>query len=337
MFRALRVTREGDAPVRAESAVLADDDLMPGDVLVDVEYSSLNYKDALALAGHPGVIRSYPLIPGIDLVGTVAASESPLWAPGDRVILNGWGIGESHHGGLAELARVKSEWLVALPGGMDARRAAAIGTAGFTAMLAVLALERAGVTVAEPVEAPAPETSPILVTGAAGGVGSIAIALLAARGNRVTASTGRTAEADYLRALGASEIIDRATLSEAGKPLQTQRWAGAIDSVGGHTLANVLAQTQYGGTVASCGLAQSAELPATVMPFILRAVTLTGINSVFAPRALREEAWGRLATDLDPALLDGMTETIGLADAVGRAGDVLAGRVRGRLVVDVRG
>jgi acrylyl-CoA reductase (NADPH) len=352
MFRALRVTREGDAPVRAESTVLADDDLMPGDVLVDVEYSSLNYKDALALAGRPGVIRSYPLIPGIDLVGTVAASESPLWAPGDRVILNGWGIGESHHGGLAERARVKSEWLVALPGGMDARRAAAIGTAGFTAMLAVLALERAGVTVAEapsvaelveappvaePVEAPAPDSSPILVTGAAGGVGSIAIALLAARGNRVTASTGRTAEADYLRALGASEIIDRATLSEAGKPLQTQRWAGAIDSVGGHTLANVLAQTQYGGTVASCGLAQSAELPATVMPFILRAVTLTGINSVFAPRALREEAWGRLATDLDPALLDGITETIGLADAVGRAGDVLAGRVRGRLVVDVRG
>lgn len=329
MFRALRVTRDADAPVRVELAELADDELMPGDVLVDVEYSSLNYKDALALAGRPGVIRDYPLIPGIDLVGTVAASETPQWKAGDRVILNGWGIGETHHGGLAERARVKSEWLVALPGGMDARRAAAIGTAGFTAMLAVLALEHAGVA--------GSDSSPILVTGAAGGVGSVAIALLAARGNRVTASTGRTGEADYLRRLGASEIIDRATLSEAGKPLQTQRWAGAIDSVGGHTLANVLAQTQYGGTVASCGLAQSAELPATVMPFILRAVTLTGINSVLAPRELREEAWGRLAADLDPALLDGMTETIGLADAAGRADDVLAGRVRGRLVVDVRG
>ncbi len=329
MFRALRMTREGDAPARVELAELTDDELMPGDVLVDVEYSSLNYKDALALTGRPGVIRSYPLIPGIDLVGTVAASESPRWKAGDRVILNGWGIGETHHGGLAERARVQGDWLVALPDGMDAERAAAIGTAGFTAMLAVLALERAGVA--------GSAAAPILVTGAAGGVGSIAIALLAARGNRVTASTGRTGEADYLRTLGASDIIDRATLSEAGKPLQTQRWAGAIDSVGGHTLANVLAQTTYGGTVASCGLAQSAELPATVMPFILRAVTLTGINSVLAPRELREEAWGRLATDLDPALLDGMIETVGLADAAGRAEDVLAGRVRGRLVVDVRG
>ena len=331
MFRALRVTREGNAQVRLELAELTDDDLMPGDVLVDVEYSSLNYKDALALAGRPGVIRHYPLIPGIDLVGTVAASDSPRWKPGDRVILNGWGIGENHHGGLAERARVNGEWLVALPSGMDAKHAAAIGTAGFTAMLAVLALERAGVATQ------ADEPGAVLVTGAAGGVGSIAIALLAVRGNRVTASTGRVEESDYLRRLGASEIIDRATLSEAGKPLQTQHWAGAIDSVGGHTLANMLAQTNYGGTVASCGLAQSAELPATVMPFILRAVTLTGINSVLAPRELREAAWRRLATDLDPALLDGMTQTIGLADAAGRAEDVLAGRVRGRLVVDVRG
>lgn len=329
MFRALRVTREGDAPVQTELAELTDDDLMPGDVLIDVEYSSLNYKDALALAGRPGVIRTYPLIPGIDLVGRVAASETSRWRSGDRVILNGWGIGETHHGGLAERARVRGEWLVALPGGMDAHRAAAIGTAGYTAMLAVLALERAGVA--------GSDDAPILVTGAAGGVGSVAIALLAARGNRVTASTGRTEEGDYLRRLGASEIIDRATLAEAGKPLQTQRWAGAIDSVGGHTLANVLAQTVYGGTVASCGLAQSAELPTTVMPFILRAVTLAGINSVFAPSGLREEAWGRLATDLDPALLESMTQTIGLADAAGRAEDVLAGRVRGRLVVDVRG
>jgi acrylyl-CoA reductase (NADPH) len=327
MFLALWVDRTDDG-VKAELVELADDALMPGDVLVDVEYSSLNYKDALAVTGRPGVIRNYPLIAGIDLVGTVASSESPRWNPGDRVILNGWGIGETHHGGLAERARVNGDWLASLPDGMDAARAAAIGTAGFTAMLAVLALERAGVE--------GSAETPVLVTGAAGGVGSIAIALLATRGNRVTASTGRTEEADYLRALGASDIIDRATLSEAGKPLQAQRWAGAIDSVGGNTLANILAQTEYGGTVASCGLAQSAELPATVMPFILRAVTLTGINSVFAPTALREEAWARLATDLDPALLDGMIETIGLADAVGRAEDVLAGRVRGRLVVDVR-
>jgi acrylyl-CoA reductase (NADPH) len=328
MFRALRVIREADAPAHTELVELADDALMPGDVLVDVEYSSLNYKDALAVTGRPGVIRSYPLIAGIDLVGTVASSESPRWNPGDRVILNGWGIGETHHGGLAERARVNGDWLVSLPDGMDAARAAAIGTAGFTAMLAVLALERAGVE--------GSAETPVLVTGAAGGVGSIAIALLAARGNQVTASTGRTEEAHYLRALGASDIIDRATLSEAGKPLQTQRWAGAIDSVGGNTLANILAQTEYGGTIASCGLAQSGELPATVMPFILRAVTLTGINSVLAPTTLREQAWARLATDLDPALLDGMIETIGLADAVGRAEDVLAGRVRGRLVVDVR-
>ena len=332
MFRALWVSK-GDAGVTTEVTELTDDDLMPGDVTVDVEYSSLNYKDALALAGKPGVIRDYPLIPGIDLVGTVAESEDPQWKPGDGVILNGWGIGESHHGGLAERARVKGEYLVALPDGMSAAHAAAIGTAGFTAMLAVLALERAGSLSAA--AAPANGGPEILVTGAAGGVGSIAVALLARNGARVTASTGRTAEADYLRRLGASEIIDRATLSEPGKPLQSQRWAGAIDSVGGSTLANVLAQTSYGGTVASCGLAQSGDLPTTVMPFILRAVTLTGINSVFAPTTLREEAWRRLA-DLDVTLLNDMTSTIGLADAVNRAGDVLAGRVRGRLVVDVR-
>jgi len=332
MFRALVVSRDDDG-VTAGLTEYSDDALMPGDVVVDIEYSSLNYKDALALAGKPGVIRDYPLIPGIDLVGTVAESGDPRWKPGDAVILNGWGIGESHHGGLAERARVKGEYLVALPDGMSAAHAAAIGTAGFTAMLAVLALERAGsLSVAA---APANGGPEILVTGAAGGVGSIAVALLARNGARVTASTGRTAEADYLRRLGASEIIDRATLSEPGKPLQSQRWAGAIDSVGGSTLANVLAQTSYGGTVASCGLAQSGDLPTTVMPFILRAVTLTGINSVFAPTALREEAWRRLA-DLDVTLLNDMTSTIGLADTVNRAGDVLAGRVRGRLVVDVR-
>ncbi|MCU1402558.1 MAG: NADPH:quinone dehydrogenase [Microbacteriaceae bacterium] len=326
MFRALKTSRADDRTVAVDLVELTDDDLAPGDVTIDVEYSSLNFKDALALAGKPGVIRSYPLIPGIDLVGTVASSEDPRWNRGDAVVLNGWGIGEEHDGGLAERARVSGDWLVALPAGLDPKRAAAIGTAGFTAMLAVLALERAGVIAGD-----------ILVTGAAGGVGSMAIALLSAAGYRVVASTGRPEEADYLRGLGASDIIDRATLSEPGKPLQSQRWTGAIDSVGGTTLANVLAQTSYGGTVASCGLAQSGELPATVMPFILRAVTLTGINSVFAPRAIREEAWRRLASDLQPRLLDEMTSTIGLADAVGRAADLLAGRVRGRLVVDVRG
>ncbi|MHB1171629.1 MAG: acrylyl-CoA reductase (NADPH) [Lacisediminihabitans sp.] len=316
---------ESGQTARVELVELEDDDLMPGDVTIDVEYSSLNYKDALALAGKPGVIRQYPLIPGIDLVGTVAASENSEWKSGDQVILNGWGIGENHDGGLAERARVRGEWLIALPGGLDAKRAAAIGTAGFTAMLAVLALEKAGIGGGD-----------ILVTGAAGGVGSISIALLSGLGHRVVASTGRLEEADYLRTLGAAEVIDRATLAELGKPLQGQRWAAAIDPVGGTTLANVLAQTNYGGTVASCGLAQSAELPATVMPFILRAVTLTGINSVQAPLELRSEAWRRLAADLDLELLDGMTTTIGLADAAGHAEQLLAGRVRGRTVVDVR-
>jgi acrylyl-CoA reductase (NADPH) len=332
MFRALKTTRADDRTVTVDLVELTDDDLAPGDVTIDVDYSSLNYKDALALAGKPGVIRSYPLIPGIDLVGTVASSENPHWKPGDAVLLNGWGIGEEHDGGLAERARVDGDWLVALPAGMEPRRAAAIGTAGFTAMLAVMAIERAVPSAASSNAA----AGDILVTGAAGGVGSMAIALLSAAGYRVVASTGRPEEADYLRELGASDIIDRATLAEPGKPLQSQRWAGAIDSVGGATLANVLAQTNYGGTVASCGLAQSGELPATVMPFILRAVTLTGINSVYAPLALREEAWRRLSTELDPRLLDEMTSTIGLTDAVGRSADLLAGRVRGRLVVDLR-
>lgn len=328
MFRALRITND---PTKAESTAvelvddLDDDILDEADVTVDVEYSSINFKDGLALAGRPGVAKISPLIPGIDLVGTVAASGHPDWSVGDRVIVNGWGIGETHHGGLSERARVKGDWLVALPTAISGARAAAIGTAGLTAMLAVLALERAESTDGD-----------ILVTGAAGGVGSVAIALLARLGHRVVASTGRPQEADYLSMLGASEIIERNALSEPGRPLQSQRWAGAIDSAGGPTLANVLAQTRYGGTVASCGLAQSGELPTTVMPFILRAVNLAGINSVFAPRALREEAWRRLATDLDLDLLDAITTTIGLADAVARADLILAGGVRGRTVVDVR-
>lgn len=327
MFRALRVEKpHGDpAAITANLVELDDGDLMPGDVTVDVEYSSVNFKDGLALSGRPGVIRDYPLVAGIDLVGVVAASDHADWMPGDRVILNGWGIGEKHHGGLAERARVSADWLVRLPDGLDPRHAAAIGTAGYTSMLAVLALERHGIGDGD-----------VLVTGAAGGVGSIAIALLAGLGHRVVASTGRLDETEYLAKLGASEVIDRALLGLPGKPLQSQRWAAAVDSAGSHTLANVLAQTNYGGIVASCGLAQGADLPTTVMPFILRAVTLTGINSVQAPRALREEAWGRLARDLDRDLLDSLTTTVPLVDALGIAEDILAGRIRGRTVVDVR-
>jgi len=355
MFRALRVElsdgAEGsDAAAASRLVELGDDDLGPGDVVVDVEYSGVNFKDALALAGRPGVVRRHPLVAGIDLVGRVAASDSPDWAVGDRVLVNGHGIGETHHGGLAERARVESGWLTAVPDGMTSLHAAAIGTAGFTAMLAVLALERhaagssraesggsTGAVSASDAGHPAPPDGDVLVTGAAGGVGSVAIALLARLGYRVVASTGRVEEEPYLRRLGAAEVIDRAGLGEtAGKPLQSQRWAAAVDSVGSTTLANVLAQTRYGGVVAACGLAQGPDLPATVMPFILRAVTLAGINSVEAPAALRDEAWRRLAADLDPALLDGMTQTVPLADAPSVAERVLAGRVRGRTVVDVR-
>lgn len=327
MFRALRVEKStGDpAAVTTNLVELDDADLGPGDVTIDVEYSSVNFKDGLALAGRPGVVKAYPLTPGIDLVGTVAASDNAGWAAGDRVILNGWGVGEKHHGGLAERARVSGDWLVRLPDGLDARRAAAIGTAGFTSMLAVLALERHGLGEGD-----------VLVTGAAGGVGSIAIALLAGLGHRVVASTGRLGETAFLERLGAAEVIDRTPLGEPGKPLQSQRWAGAIDSAGSHTLANVLAQTNYGGIVAACGLAQGPDLPTTVMPFILRAVTLAGINSVQAPLGLRVEAWSRLARDLDRDLLDELTTTVALAEAPALADEILAGRVRGRTVVDVR-
>lgn len=328
MIRALRVTRDPSTAELVDG--LGEDDLGDGNVTVNIEYSSLNYKDALALAGRPGVAKIDPLIAGIDLVGTVATSADARWMPGDQVIVNGWGIGETHHGGLSERARVPGDWLVRRPESISAERAAAIGTAGFTAMLAVLALEEANALGA------AALNGDVLVTGAAGGVGSVAIALLSSLGHRVVASTGRPGASDYLRSLGAAEVIDRATLGEPGKPLQSQRWSGAIDSVGGNTLANVLAQTNYGGTVASCGLAQSAELPATVMPFILRGVTLTGINSVFAPFALRERAWARLAADLDLGLLDSMTATITLGDAIRRAEQLLGGEVRGRTVVDVR-
>lgn len=344
-FRAIVIDRVADAAGTsrntAEGSTAAgntaelrevDDDLLlagerPGPVTIDVEYSDLNFKDALAITGRPGVAKALPLIAGIDLVGTVTSSEVQQWQAGDRVVLNGAGIGEKYHGGLAERARVEAGGLVALPPGLTSRQAAAIGTAGFTAMLSVLALEKQGV---------APASGAVLVTGAAGGVGSIAVAILGKLGYAVTASSGRAIkEADYLRTLGASEVIDRAELSEQGKPLQSARWAGALDCVGSHTLANVLAQTRYGGTVTSCGLAQGPELPATVMPFILRGVSLIGVNSVDAPLPLRKEAWARLADDLDTDLLEHMTTEIPLGGVFDAARRILAGQVRGRTVVDV--
>jgi acrylyl-CoA reductase (NADPH) len=336
-FRAIVIEQQVDGgritAHTAEIRRVTDDFLMPGDVTIDVEFSDLNYKDGLAIAGRPGVARTSPLIPGIDIVGTVQESADPRWRPGDRVVLNGAGVGESHHGGLAERARVAGDALVRIPDTVTSEQAAAIGTAGFTAMLAVLALERNGVDPAEVAES----ESSILVTGAAGGVGSVAVALLAKLGYPVTASTGRVEEAaDYLTDLGATAVIDRGELEAPGKPLQSQRWAGAVDSVGSQTLATVLAQTRYGGTVAACGLAQGPDLPATVLPFILRAVTLVGINSVEAPAALRETAWRRLATDLDEEALAAMTRFVTLAEAIPAADDILAGRLRGRTVVDVR-
>ncbi len=300
-----------------------------GEVLVDVTCSSVNYKDGLALAGNPGVARIDPLVPGIDVVGTVSALGPGVHdvAIGDRVVCNGAGLGETRYGGWAEHAVVPSGALVVLPDAVEDSFAAAIGTAGFTAMLSVLALER---TVS-------PDDGPVLVTGASGGVGTVAIALLAARGYRVTASTGRTSNEASLRALGAAEVVDRATIAELGRPLQRATWAGAVDSVGGATLANVLASTRWGGAVTACGLAQDSALPTTVMPFILRAVSLLGINSVEAPLPLRQRAWDRLATDLDRALLADVTRTVDLERAVVVGADVVAGRVHGRTVVDVRG
>ena len=332
-FRAIVVDKteqtDGGAAQSAALRVVDDTFLMPGDVTLRVDYSSINYKDGLAVTGRPGVVRVWPLIAGVDMVGTVESSRDPRWTPGNRVILTGAGSGENHHGGLAERARVSGEFLVRLPEPhITAQRAAAIGTAGFTAQLAVLALEHAGVT---------PTSGPILVTGAAGGVGSTAITLLARLGYEVHASTGRAAElGDYLRDLGATEIVPREELSATGRPLQKPRWAGAVDSVGSSTLASVLAQIRDNGAVAACGLAQGPELPTTVLPFILRGVSLLGINSVQAPLPLRERAWARLGTDLDLNLLDSLTHTIGLADSFDAADAILAGRLHGRTVVDVR-
>ncbi len=329
MFHGILVTQD-DAGYRATLQPL-DDALLgeeaDGDVTVQVAWSTLNYKDALALTGQAPIVRRFPLVPGIDFAGTVLRSRHPAWQVGDAVILNGWGVGENHHGGLATQARVPGDWLVALPAGMTARQAMAIGTAGYTAMLCLLALERHGLR---------PGDGEVLVTGASGGVGSVAIALLAGLGYTVVASTGRPAEAPYLQSLGAASILDRHTLSAPGKPLGKERWAAVIDSVGSHTLANACATTRANGAVTACGLAGGMDLPASVAPFILRGVTLYGINSVTVPLALRQQAWQRLAHDLDPARLASMVHEVPLADAIATGAALLGGTVRGRVVVDVQ-
>lgn len=324
-FKALVASKgEGGATVGWQE--LGDGDLMEGDVTVRVSHSTVNYKDGLALTQKAPVVRRWPMVLGIDFAGTVTASSHADFAPGDEVILNGWGCGETHFGGYAPLARVKGDWLVKKPAAFTPAETMAIGTAGYTAMLCVLALEKNGVT---------PANGPVVVTGAAGGVGSIAIALLAKLGYHVIASTGRANEADYLRGLGAGEIIDRAELSGPARPLNKERWAGAVDSVGSHTLANVLSMTKYGGAVAACGLAQGMDLPTSVAPFILRGVTLAGVDSVMAPKAKRVEAWSRLARDLDKGRLATMTVKRPLADVLALGPDILAGKVRGRVVLEV--
>lgn len=325
MFSAIVITKT-DVEQNVEVSAVEHDALPEGDVLIRVDYSTVNYKDALAMTGASPVVRSFPMVPGIDLAGEVEESRNARWNVGDKVVLNGWGVGEGHWGGLGQYARLKGDWLIALPDAFDTRQAMIIGTAGYTAALCVDALVDHGIT---------PADGKVLVTGASGGVGSVAIALLARAGYTVVASTGKAGESDYLHGLGATEIMDRSELSEPGKPMQRERWAGVVDAVGGNTLANACAQTRYRGAVAACGLAESPELPATVMPFILRGVTLCGIDSVMAPAELRERAWARLAHDLEPAMLERVANDIGLADAARVGKDVLAGKIRGRLVVDV--
>jgi acrylyl-CoA reductase (NADPH) len=329
MFQAIVLNRNGE---QFEAAVrsIPEDELerqTPGtDVLLEVEYSTVNFKDALALTNRSPIARRWPMVAGVDCAGRVAASQDPRWRVGDRVVLNGWGASEQHWGGLAQKARVRGEWLVALPSNFTTRQAMAIGTAGYTAALSVVALERLGLQ---------PSQGEVLITGATGGVGSIAIALLAARGYRLVASTGKPAESDYLTRLGAGQIIDRKELAAPGKPLQTERWAAAVDSLGSHTLANVCAQIRRGGAVAACGLAQGMDLPATVAPFILRGVSLLGIDSVMAPLPRRQAAWQVLSESLDPARLESMVREVPLAGAFDVAREILEGRNVGRVVVDV--
>ncbi len=324
-MKAIVIDKQDDA----QSVKISDLDesaLPEGDVLIKVDYSTINYKDALAITGKSPVVRKFPMVPGIDLAGTVEESSHASWKTGDRVVLNGWGVGEGHWGGLAQHARLKGDWLVKLPSAFDSRQAMIIGTAGYTAALCVEALVKHGIK---------PEDGTILVTGATGGVGSIAILLLKKAGYTVAASTGKSSEHDYLKSLGATEIIDRAELSEPGKPLQKERFAGVVDAAGGNTLANACAQTRYRGAVAACGLAESMKFPSSVAPFILRGVTLYGIDSVMAPLSVRKPAWERLAKDLDAAALEAVASDVKLADAPAVAADLLAGKVRGRIVVDV--
>ena len=325
-FDAFVLTRDDDRKQSLAWTTFDEADLMEGDVTVAVSHSTVNYKDGLAITGSSPVVRRWPMIPGIDFAGTVIESTHDGIAVGDAVVLNGWGVGETHLGGYAQRARVPGEWLVPLPEAFTAAQSMAIGTAGYTAALCVQALERNGVT---------PDDGPVLVTGATGGVGSVAVALLATAGYEVVASTGKADEAGYLKDLGAADVLDRAELSEPGRPMGKERWGAAVDSVGSHTLANVLAGTRYGGTVAACGLAQGMDLPGSVAPFILRGVTLAGVDSVMAPRPARLDGWARLARDLTPATLDAITETRPLADAPALATDILAGRIRGRVVLEV--
>ncbi|MGV8860075.1 MAG: MDR family oxidoreductase [Pseudomonas sp.] len=325
MFKGILIEKD-DAGYRATLTDISEEQLPPGNVTVRVSYSTLNYKDGLALTGNGPVVRTFPMVPGVDLVGTVEQSSDAEFQIGDQVLLNGWGVGEGHWGGLAEKARLEGKWLIQLPKAFTPAQAMAIGTAGYTAMLAVIALEKNGLR---------PDMGDVLVTGANGGVGSFAIAILARLGYRVVASTGRMAESAYLKQLGAADIIDRATLSEPGRPLAKERWAAAIDSVGSHTLANVCASIRYRGTVAACGLAQGMEFPGSVAPFILRGITLAGIDSVSRPRADRLQAWARLATDLDLSMLPLISREIGLSEVIAIAPQLMAGKIRGRVVVDV--
>ncbi|EHR72802.1 putative quinone oxidoreductase, YhdH/YhfP family [Burkholderiales bacterium JOSHI_001] len=326
MFKALLLTQSDDKKTQATLVDMDDAQLPARDVTVKVAYSTLNYKDALAVTGKGAVVRSWPLVPGIDLAGTVESSRHPDWKPGDAVVVTGWGLGEQFWGGLTQKQNLDAGWLLRIPAPFTPRTAMAVATAGFTAALCVMALQKHGLQ---------PGDGEVLVTGAAGGVGSIAVALLAGLGYTVVASTGRAAEADYLKGLGAARIVDRTSLSEPGKPLQKEVWAGVVDTVGSHTLANACAQTRFNGAVAACGLAQGGDFPTTVMPFILRGVTLYGINSVLVPNPQREQAWALMARHLDAAKLDAMVQEVGLSEVVAYAPRFLAGQVRGRTVVDV--
>ncbi|NUS92097.1 MAG: oxidoreductase [Nocardia sp.] len=325
MFSAVLIDK-GESGTKAELTTVDDARLPEGDVEIDVAWSTLNYKDALAITGASPVVRKFPMVPGIDLAGTVTTSSHPRWSAGDKVVLNGWGVGETHWGGLAQRARLNGDWLIPLPSDFTERQAMAIGTAGYTAALCVDALVKHGLT---------PDGGEVLVTGATGGVGSVAIALLTKAGYAVTAATGKADEHAYLKQLGATTVVDRAEFADKGKPLQKERWAGVVDTAGSFTLANACAQTRYGGAVAACGLAQGMDFPASVAPFILRGVSLLGVDSVMAPQEKRLGAWARLARDLDPAVLDSIAREIALGAAIEAAGGFIAGTVRGRIIVDV--